>query len=116
MAAKSKIISGKDIDDIIENVEKLEAFAGKMVHMDVTLDPDWIVGSDLELLDYSVPALLVKKQGPWGAVRVNSTPEVLNVTTGPDELKRTIMVVIKIGETCRLYQTPLIRCFRRRIS
>ena len=79
------------------------------VKRDVILDKEWTVGINLETINPSVPALLIKKDGAWGAVRVDTSP-VLNEVSGPG-LTGVSMVIIKRGETCRIYQNPSIRCF-----
>lgn len=77
----------------------------------VTLDKDWTVGVNLESIDPSIPALLLKKDGAWGAVRVDTSP-VLNEVSGPGMDPGIALILIKPGETCRFYQIPSVRYFR----
>jgi hypothetical protein len=62
-------------------------------------------------MDSSIPAILLKKDSAWGAVRVDTSP-VLNEVSGPTFGAGISMVIIKPGETCRIYQNPSIRLFR----
>ena len=80
--------------------------------MNVVLDPKETTGTDLEMVDSSVCAVLVRIHGGGGAVRVNSVP-VKNVVTGPNRGTGYVIVVIPSGETCRLYGKPSLRYFRR---
>jgi hypothetical protein len=80
------------------------------VKNDVFLDKRWTVGVDLECVDPSIPALLIKKDGPWGAVRVDTNP-VLNEVTGPGQGPGISLLIIKPGETCRFFREPLVRYF-----
>lgn len=77
----------------------------------MVLDRDWTVGVNLETMDSSIPAILLKKDSAWGAVRVDTSP-VLNEVSGPTVGAGISMVIIKPGETCRIYQNPSIRLFR----
>lgn len=79
---------------------------------DLVLDKNETIGTTLELVDPSVRAILVKRHGGGGAVRVNGDA-VRNVVTGPDENIGFDIVVIGTGETCRLFGTPTVRYFRR---
>ncbi len=60
-------------------------------------------------------AVLVKKHGAVGAVRVSSDP-ITNVVTGPAQGTRFVIVVIKPGQDCMFLKTPSVRYFRRRNS
>lgn len=70
-----------------------------------------MVGVNLECVDPSIPALLIKKDGAWGAVRVDTSP-VLNEVTGPGQGSGVSVIIIKPGETYRFYQQPSVRYFR----
>ncbi len=78
---------------------------------DVTLDKDWTVGVNLESIGPSIPALLLKRDGAWGAVRVDTSP-VLNEVSGPGMTPGISLILVKPGETCRFYQSPSVRYFR----
>jgi hypothetical protein len=81
------------------------------VKRNVTLDKDWTIGVNLESIDTSIPALLLKKDGAWGAVRVDTSP-VLNEVSGPGMDPGFSLILVKPGETCRIYQSPSVRYFR----
>ena len=76
----------------------------------VILDVNETVGQSFEMVPSSVCAILVRKQSGRGAVRVNA-PGMPNVETGPHKQGFDI-VVIKPGQTCRLFLTPTVRYFR----
>ncbi len=67
------------------------------------------------MVDSSVCAILVKKHGAAGAVRVFSDP-VTNVVTGPAQGTGFVIVVVKRGQECMFLKTPSVRYFRRRSS
>lgn len=66
-------------------------------------------------MDSSVYAMLVKKHGAAGAVRVFSDP-VTNVVTGLIQGTGFVIIVIKPGQDCMFLKTPSVRYFRRRNS
>jgi len=106
---------GTSVDDIADNDQELEKKGSELCGYNVVLNPTWTVGADFEKLDASVCAVLVKIHGDGGAVRVYSSP-MQNVVTGPKRGTGYIIVVIKSGETCRLFGTPSVRYFRRSSS
>jgi hypothetical protein len=77
----------------------------------VVLDLNETVGRSFEMVDPAVCAILVRKRSAIGAVRVDA-PGMPNVVTGPDQ-KGFVIVVIRQGQTCRLFLTPTVRYFRR---
>lgn len=79
----------------------------------MVLDPKETIGTNFETVDSSICAVLIKKHGAAGAVRVFSNP-VTNVVTGPIQGTGFVIVVIKSGEDCMLLGTPSVRYFRRR--
>ncbi|QKX63742.1 uncharacterized protein TRUGW13939_10913 [Talaromyces rugulosus] len=102
MAEKSELIP---VNDIVDDDERLIEKVREKVSMDVVLDKNWSIGGNLEEVDASIPALLIKKNGEWGAVRVDTSP-VLNEVTGPTIASGFSLLVIKPGETCRFYREP----------
>lgn len=83
------------------------------------MEENEVTGKDLELVDSSICAILVKRQSAWGAVRVTGvgTPqEVPNVVTSPHNKPGYSLMIVKDGQSCRLFQTPTVRYFRRRIT
>ncbi len=87
------------------------------MNKDITLDKQWTVGNDTnsslpERVDPSIPGLLLKKGGSaWGAVRVDTSP-VLNEVSGPGQGTGVVMVVRKPNDPCTLYMHPSVRYFR----
>lgn len=77
----------------------------------VVLDKKFTVGKSLEMVDSSVCAVLVQKKSDDGAVRLDAVG-MPNVVTGPNQSGFDI-VVIRPGQTCRLFLTPTVRYFRR---
>ena len=61
------------------------------------------------MMDSSVGAILVRKDGGAGAI---SGGPYKNVLTGPAEGSGYVMVIIKAGENCVLYGQPSIRYLR----
>jgi hypothetical protein len=108
MAEKSEVIP---VDTNAHDDEYLQRIVKEKVKRDVTLDQNWTVGVNLESLGPSIPALLLKKDGAWGAVRVDTSP-VLNEVSGPGMNPGISLILVKPGETCRFYQSPLVRYFR----
>ncbi|KAM5479375.1 hypothetical protein MaudMau93_007892 [Microsporum audouinii] len=107
MSEKSEVIP---VDDIAHDDERLTRIVQSKVKKAVVLDTDWTVGVNLECVDPTIPALLINKASAWGAVRVDTSP-VLNEVTGPGQ-SGIFAIIIKPGETCRFYQQPSIRYFR----
>lgn len=101
------------VDDIAHDDQKLKKKAAQLSGEDVILDPKETLGTDFEKVDPSVCAILVKKHGTVGAVRVFSDP-VTNVETGREN--GFVIVVIKPGQDCMFLQNPSVRYFRRRSS
>lgn len=117
------------VDNIANNVQELVKKAEELVRIlpvlaasclidnaiqtgvKVVLDPEETVGTSLEMVDSSVCAILVRKKSARGAVRVDA-PGMPNVVTGPDQIGFDI-VVIRPGQTCRIFLTPTVRYFRR---
>ena len=83
--------------------------------MDVAIDTEETVGTDLEEVDPSVRAVLVRKDGGAGAVRVTGG-NLKNVVTGPTRGAGFVIVVVPSGENCRFFGNPSVRYFRRRSS
>ena len=78
------------------------------------LDSKETIGSDLEQVDSSICAVLVRRNGGAGAVRLYGS-QVENIRTGPDQGSGLFVVVIGPG-TCRFFGSPSVRYFRRRCS
>jgi hypothetical protein len=129
MAVGSGITS---VDDIAHDNEELEKKATDLVLVPgwpkigvpaktsqaqdhLVIDKNETIGKPLELVDPSVRAILIKRHGGGGAVRVHGNA-VRNVVTGPDKDIGFDIVIIGTGETCRLFGTPTVRYFRRRNS
>lgn len=108
MAEKSEVIT---LDAAPYDDERLRKMVQEKAKRNVTLDKDWTVGVNLESIDPSIPALLLKKDGAWGAVRVDTSP-VLNEVSGPGMDPGIALILVKPGETCRFYQSPSVRYFR----
>ncbi|KAK5093855.1 hypothetical protein LTS08_008814 [Lithohypha guttulata] len=114
--AESQVVS---VDEIAHDNEQLRAKARELTGEDVLLDEKEVVGKDLELVESSVCAVLVKRQSAWGAVRVtgSGTPkETPNVVTSPQQEPGYSIIVIKPGQSCRLFQNPTIRYFHRQTT
>jgi hypothetical protein len=81
----------------------------------LTIDPNGTTGSDFQIMDNTVGAVLVTKQGAHGAFRVTggTQQEVTNVVTGPGEAG-LVIVVIKPGQTGMCLGHPSIRPFYRK--
>jgi len=106
---------GTLVDDIAHKDNELEKKATELCGYEVVLDTNWTVGTDLEELDPSICAVLIKIHGLAGAVRVYSSP-MQNIVSGPKRGHGYVITVIKSGETCNLFGTPSVRYFRRRLS
>lgn len=100
------------VDDIAHDDYMLEKKATELSGEDAIIDQEETIGTDFGTVPQSVCAVLVKKHGPIGALRVFGEG-VTNVVTGPTETG-FVIVIIKPGESCRLLQTPSLRYFRRR--
>jgi len=98
------------VDDIAHDDGKLKEKATQLCDHDVGLGPE-IVGTDLETVDSSDCAILIKIHGGGGAVRVFSD-EVVNVRTGPNQRSGYVIVVRKPREDCR-FGSPSLRYFHR---
>lgn len=79
---------------------------------EVLIDGCETIGKTFEQVESSVCAILVKKHGGGGAVRVFGDA-VQNVVTGPSESPGFVIVIVAPGETCRFLGTPTVRLFRR---
>ncbi|KAL9099512.1 MAG: hypothetical protein Q9163_005001 [Psora crenata] len=102
------------VNDIIAHDDrKLEEKASQLYGADIVLDSKETTGTDFEILDASICAVLVRKGGGAGAVRVHSNP-VKNVVTGPTQGPGYVIVIVKSGEDCMLLGNPSVRYFRRR--
>ena len=77
---------------------------------DLVIDSHESSGTDLEMVDSTVGAILVKKDGGAGAI---SGGPYKNVLTGPGEGSGYVMVIIMPRENCVLYGKPSVRYFRR---
>jgi hypothetical protein len=77
----------------------------------VVLDPGWTVGTNLELVDSTVCAILVERKSAYGALRLDADG-MPNVATGPCE-SGFVIVVIRPGQSCRIFLTPTVRYFKR---
>jgi len=113
MAGESQITP---VDDIAYSDQLLEEEARKLTGQDVILDATETIGTDFQTVDPSIPAILVQKTSAGGAVRVTGlgTPkEVPNVVTGPN-YSGVVIVVVKSGQDCMFFGSPLVRYFRRR--
>jgi len=119
MAEKNEVIR---VDHIAHDDEQLIQLLKRKLkdeNKNITLDQQWTVGnagrvkSSLpERVDPSIPGLLLKKDGSaWGAVRVDTSP-VLNEVSGPGQGTGVVMVVRKPDVTCTLYMNPSVRYFR----
>lgn len=87
--------------------------------VDVTLDTTETIGKDIEIVDASFPAVLVRRDSAGGAVYVSGpgTPkEEPRVRTGPDQPRGAVILVIKPGQTCVVLGQPSVRYFRPRSS
>ncbi|RAL09228.1 uncharacterized protein BO97DRAFT_407925 [Aspergillus homomorphus CBS 101889] len=108
MAEKSEVIP---VNANAHDDETLRNMVREKVKRDVTLDKEWVVGANLESIGPSIPALLLKRDAAWGAVRVDTSP-VLNEVSGPGMGPGISLILVKPGETCRFYQSPSVRYFR----
>ncbi|KAI9889399.1 MAG: hypothetical protein M1814_005335 [Vezdaea aestivalis] len=99
------------VDDIANDNEALEAKARQLLGEDVTLDANEVLGTDFEILDRSICAVLVRKNGGAGAIRVTGGT-FKNVVTGPTQGTGFVIVTIQAGEDCMLLGTPSVRYFR----
>lgn len=81
--------------------------------MEVTIDTQETVGRDFGTVDQSVCAILIKRDGTPGAVRIFGDV-VTNVVTGPTQGDGYVVVLRKTGQSCRLFGSPSMRFFRRR--
>lgn len=82
---------------------------------EVVVDDCETIGKTFEQVESSVCAILIKRDGGGGAVRVFGDA-VRNVVTGPSESPGYVIMVIAPGETCRFLGTPTVRFFRRKSS
>ncbi|KAF7509568.1 hypothetical protein GJ744_007968 [Endocarpon pusillum] len=103
------------VDDIVHNDHMLEEKVTHLSGEDTVIDPKETIGTDFGTVASSVCAVLVKKHGAAGAIRVFGE-EVTNVVTGPTEGTGFVIVIIKPGEDCRLFGKPSLRYFHRRSS
>jgi len=102
------------VDNIVEDDRKLEEKATQLFGEDLEIESE-ITGRDFELVDPLICAILVKKQGAAGAVRVFASNDIRNVVTGPNEVGSVIVAVrTDKSEYCRILGTPSVRYFRRR--
>jgi len=97
------------VDDIADDNKRLEGLASKLCGKTLVIDPEESSGTDLKMMDSTIGAILVKKNGGAGAV---SGGPYKNVVTGPGEQSGYVMVIIKPGENCVLYGQPSIRYLR----
>ena len=70
------------------------------------------VGKEFETVDRSIRAILVRKNGSAGAVRVFGEP-IKNVVTGPKETGFAL-ITIAAKEECMFLGSPSVRYFRSR--
>ena len=76
------------------------------------IDSAEITGDAFQMVDSSGRAILVKKHGPPGAVRVfRKGNSVTNAVTGAPE-HGFVIVIAHPQEECMLLGTPLVRYFR----
>jgi len=102
------------VDDIAQDDQKLEEKATQLSGVDLVIDQEKI-GTDFEMVDSSVRAILVKKHSADGAVRVFGK-SIRNVVTGPKEGTGFVIVIVESVEECMLLGSPSVRYFRRRTS
>jgi hypothetical protein len=62
-------------------------------------------------VDPSVQTILVKIHSRGGALRVFSNI-IRNIVIGPKEPAGFIILIIRPGESCRLFNSPIIHYFR----
>jgi hypothetical protein len=118
---------GVPVNDIADDDQKLEKRASELVgkiqnsiryislntiqcEEPIKIGPE-TAGTSLESVDPSVRAILVKIHGGGGAVRVFGDI-IRNVVTGPKEPAGFVILVVRPGESCRLFGSPTVRYFR----
>lgn len=69
------------------------------------------MGTDFEIVDSTVCAILVKKDGSRGAITGGTFD---NIVTGPTQGTGYVIIVLRSGRSCMFYGTPSVRYFRRR--
>ncbi|KAI9793501.1 MAG: hypothetical protein M1816_007933 [Peltula sp. TS41687] len=99
------------VDDIALDDQKLEEKASQLYGEDPVKDPTETAGRDFEIVDDSVCAILIRKDGGAGAV---SGITSRNIMTGPKQGAGFVMIVIRTGRTCMFLGNPSVRYFRRR--
>jgi hypothetical protein len=104
------------IDNIAHDDKELTKMAKQLASIpsdeEVILDPTWKEGKNFETAAPSAFAILIQKDSAPGAVRVYSDP-VTNVVTGLRGEFGIVLVVLKPGESCRLFGRPSVRWFCR---
>ena len=68
------------------------------------------IGPDFEIVDSTVCAIFVKKDGGAGAI----TGGIDNIVTRPKQGSGYVIIVLRSGRSCMFYGTPSVRYFRRR--
>jgi hypothetical protein len=105
------------VDTIAHDDSALERRVAELAEKDVVVDRSETIGRTFEQVDSSVCAILIKRHGGGGAVRVfGEGDEVKNVVTGPNESTGYVIVLIATAETCRFLGTPTVRYFRYKTS
>ena len=83
---------------------------------DVVLDHEKI-GADLELADSSVCAVLVKKDGGAGAIRITGgifkDGIFKNIRTGPNYRTGFVIILVESEQNYILFDNSSVRYFRR---
>ena len=115
------------VDEIAQDDQKLEERAEQLVRalsicfdtimsntiqvgVKVKLEPTEAVTKDPQVLDKEVLALLIKKNGGEGAVRII---DGTYIPTGHGQVAGTIIVTREPDQTCVLFGSPSVRYFRR---
>ena len=77
------------------------------------LDEKEIVAKSVVTLDPSICAIMIRKGGAPGCVRVFGN-SIKNIIAGPEKKGGRIVVLVKHGEECMIMGEPNVRFFRRR--
>ena len=77
----------------------------------VTLESKEAVTKDPQSVEPPVRALLVKRHGGQGAVRVTGVTDGIYLETGKEEKEGIVIVTIGTGRICVLFGHPSVRYF-----